>query len=123
MIDVNAFWKDVLVQDREKLSAYFCEDARIRWYCTNEEFTLDEYIRANCDYPGDWDGTIERVVNTGQLIITVVKVYLKDASASFHVTSFAEVKDGKILGLDVYWADDGEAPQWRQAMKIGNAIL
>jgi hypothetical protein len=123
VIDVNAFWKDVLVQDREKLSAYFCEDARIRWHCTNEEFTLNEYIRANCEYPGDWDGTVERVVYAGQLIITVVKVYLKDASASFHVTSFAEVKDGKILALDEYWADDGEAPQWRQAMKIGNAIL
>lgn len=123
MIDINAFWNDVLAQDREKLPAYFCEDARICWHCTNEEFTVDEYIRANCDYPGDWDGKVERVVNTGQLIISVVKVYPKDASASFHVTSFAEVKGGKIIALDEYWADDGEVPRWRQAMNIGRAIL
>lgn len=29
MIDINVFWKDVLAQNREKLPAYFCEDARI----------------------------------------------------------------------------------------------
>ncbi len=122
MIDINVFWKDVLAQNREKLPAYFCEDACIRWHCTNEEFTVDEYIRANCDYPGDWDGTIERVINCENLIIAVVKVYPKDFSSSFHVTSIAELKDDKIIALDEYWADDGEAPLWRQEMKIGKAI-
>ncbi len=122
MIDINTIWKDVLAQNREKLSAYFCEDARIRWHCTNEEFTIGEYIRANCDYPGDWDGTIERVIKCENLIIAVVKVYPKDFSSSFHVTSIAELKDGKIIALDEYWADDGEAPLWRHEMKIGKAI-
>ncbi len=122
MIDINVFWKDVLAQNREKLPAYFCEDACIRWHCTNEEFTVDEYIRANCDYPGDWDGTIERVIKCENLIIAVVKVYPKDFLSSFHVTSIAELKDDKIIALDEYWADDGEAPLWRQEMKIGKAI-
>ena len=123
MIDINAFWKDVLTQNRERLPAYFCENARVRWHCTNEEFIADEFIRANCDYPGDWDGTVERIVETGRLIITVVKVYPKDASASFHVTSFFELKDGKISALDEYWADDGSVPKWRKEMGIGRTIL
>ncbi len=31
-------------------------------------------------------------------------------------------KDGKIAQVDEYWGDDGEAPQWRQDMHIGNKI-
>lgn len=123
MIDINTFWKDVLAQDRGKLPANFREGALIRWHCTNEEFTVDEYIRANCDYPGDWDGTIERVINCENLIIAIVRVYPRDFSSSFHVTSIAELKDEKIIALDEYWANDGEAPLWRQEIGIGRKLL
>lgn len=30
--------------------------------------------------------------------------------------------DDKIIAMDEYWADDGEAPKWRQDMKIGRKI-
>ena len=50
MIDINVFGK-MSWHKTVRNSAYFCEDARIRWHCTNEEFTVGEYIRANCDYP------------------------------------------------------------------------
>ncbi|EIK81944.1 hypothetical protein CGSMWGv1400E_01445 [Gardnerella vaginalis 1400E] len=35
--------------------------AVIRWHCTNEKFSAQEYIDVNCNYPGDWDGAIERI--------------------------------------------------------------
>lgn len=56
------------------------------------------------------------------MIITATQVYPKDCSAFFHVTSFIKLKDGKIAAMDEYWADDGEAPKWRQDMKIGRKI-
>lgn len=56
------------------------------------------------------------------MIITAARVYPKDRSASFHVTSFIKLKDDKIVAMDEYWADDGEAPKWRQDMKIGRKI-
>ena len=62
-MDVKAFWRDVLSQNREALQAYFCKDAVIRWHCTNEKFSVQEYIKVNCDYPGEWDGEIERIEN------------------------------------------------------------
>ncbi len=34
-MDVKAFWRDVLSQNREALQAYFCKDAVIHWHCTN----------------------------------------------------------------------------------------
>ena len=33
-----------------------------------------------------------------------------------------KLKDGKIASMDEHWADDGEAPKWRQDMKIGGKI-
>ena len=70
--------KAVLAQDAEKIRNYFSKDAYVNWHCTNEHFTVDEFIIANCEYPGDWDGTIERVEQSGNLYITVTKVYPKD---------------------------------------------
>lgn len=121
-MNIKEFWKDVLEQNKEKLRGYFHDDAVIRWHCSNELFTLSEYIRANCEYPGEWDGEIERIEETADTIITVVKVYPSDKSDSFHVVSFLKMENGLILEMDEYWADDGEAPKWRRNMNIGRPI-
>ncbi len=113
------FWEAVVRQNPDAIRGYFREKAVIRWHNTNEEFTLDEFIRANCEYPGKWDGEVERIEEIGDLIITVTRVF---SSVSFHVTSFFRVEDGKIALLDEYWGDDGEAPKWRLDMKIGKGI-
>ncbi len=100
---------------------YFLENAYINWHNTNEHFTVEEFIRANCEYPGQWDGEIQRLEQLGELFISVVRVW--DASGqSFHVTSFLQVRDGKIAAIDEYWGDDGPAPQWRLDKRIGTKI-
>ena len=121
-MDIERFWRDVLAQDRDALQEYFAPDAVVDWHCTNERFTAAEYIRANCDYPGDWEGKIERIERAGETYITAVRVFPKDRSASFHVVSFIRVAEGKIQAMDEYWADDGEAPLWRREMKLGRPI-
>jgi len=45
-MNIHKFWEAVLSQDEQKIREYFHKDA---------------YIIANCEYPGEWDGTIERV--------------------------------------------------------------
>ena len=121
-MNIQQFWKDVLRQDAEAMRAWFHADAYVRWHCSNEEFTVEEFIRANCEYPGSWDGQIERIETMGDLIITAVRVFPKDASATFHCVSFMRLHEGKIIELDEYWSDDMPAPEWRQAMKIGRPI-
>ena len=118
-MDISAYWKDTLAQDRQAMKGYFRPDAVIRWHCTNEQFTVPEFIRANCEYPGEWDGKIERTERSGDLLVTAVNVYPKDRSASFHVVSFFRLEDGKITALDEYWGDDGEPPAWRKSLAIG----
>ena len=116
------FWKDVVNQNMDNLQSYFLSNAIINWYNTNEQFIANEYITANCEYPGDWCGEVERIELVGNLGITVTRVWLSDNSASFHVTSFFEFDDDKIISLNEYWGDDGVAPQWRLDKKIGRPI-
>ena len=121
-MDICRFMKAVLAQDAATIRSYFHKDAYVNWHCTNEHFTVEEYIIANCEYPGDWDGTIERIEVMGDLYITAAKVYPQDRSAYFHVVSFIQTADEKIISMDEYWADDGSAPQWRQDKHIGSPI-
>lgn len=122
IVDIYGFWRDVLAQDADKIRSYFDKDAFINWHCTNEHFNVREYLIANCEYPGEWDGEVERVERIGNIVITVTHVYPKDRSLSFHVTSFFQIADDRIQSLDEYWADDGVAPQWRLEKHIGRAI-
>lgn len=121
-MNIYEFWRDVLAQDANRIRSCFDQEALINWQCTNERFTVEEFIIANCDYPGEWDGDVERVEQIHDTTITVTHVYPKDRSLSFHVTSFFQITDDKIQALDEYWAEDGIAPQWRLEKHIGQAI-
>ncbi len=121
-MDIKNFWEAVIRQDAERIRPYFKETAWINWHCTNERFSVDEFIKANCEYPGRWDGMVERIERSGELITTVTKVFSKEGSLSFHAVSFIKIEDDKIASIDEYWGDDGPAPQWRLDKKIGGPI-
>lgn len=122
-MDMHEYWKAVLKQDAAAMRKYFAPEACVRWHNTKEQFSVEEFIRANCEYPDDWEGEIERIEKTGELTITVTHVQaVNNPSLSFHVTSFLKIRNDKIISLDEYWGDDGPAPQWRQAMHIGTEI-
>lgn len=116
------FWQDVASQNADKLQSYFSPDAVIKWHNTNELFSVQQYIRANCEYPGDWSGEVEKVVLTETVAITVTRVWLSDHSKSFHAVSFFEFLGDKIHTLEEYWGDDEPAPPWRLAKNIGKPI-
>jgi hypothetical protein len=122
VMDIKAFWHDVISQNKSALPSYFCDDAVIRWHCTNEQFTVSEYIRVNCDYPGKWKGVIERLEEHGNEIILVGNVQSEEGGISCHVVSFIKLRNDKISEMDEYWADDGDAPAWRKELGIGKPI-
>ena len=116
------FWEDVIEQNPIKLQAYFETNAIINWHNTNESFTPEEYIIANCEYPGKWCGEVEKLEIVDDLAISVTRVWLLDNSVSVHATSFIRFCGEKIISMDEYWGDDGIAPQWRKDKKIGTPI-
>ncbi|HIU75613.1 MAG TPA: nuclear transport factor 2 family protein [Candidatus Pelethocola excrementipullorum] len=121
-MDIEKYWKYTLGQNAEAMRSYFEKGAAIKWHNSNEHFNVEEFIRANCEYPGNWEGEIERIERLGNLIITVVHVYSKDSKLSFHVTSFIEISNDKIILIDEYWGEDGAAPEWRLEKHIGKPI-
>ena len=121
-MDIKKFWSAILAQNEQEIREYFHQEAYVNWHCTNEHFNVDEFVVANCEYPGNWGGIVERVETIEDLIITVTLVYPKERNISFHVTSFIKIKNDKIVSMDEYWADDGNAPQWRLDKHIGTAI-
>lgn len=122
-MDIHAYWKACLEQDKNKMREFFCENAYINWHNTNEQFTLEEFIIANCEYPGLWNGEVKRIEKIGDLIITVTLVYSEEnKNNSFHVTSFIKIKNDKIKQIDEYWGNDGNPPQWRIDKNIGKNI-
>jgi hypothetical protein len=121
-MDVKLYWDAVIRQDKDEMLGFFNEDAYIRWHNTNEQFTVEQFIRANCEYPGEWDGEIERIENISDLVITVTRIWTKDRELFFHVVSFIKVHNNKISSIDEYWGDDGKAPKWRVDLAIGEAI-
>jgi hypothetical protein len=122
--DFHAFFKAVIRQDAAKLRTYFEPDAHIFWSNTNEEFTVEEYVRANCEYPGQWEGQVERVDEIkgyDQQIVFVAKVWNVEGYAARVVSfiQFGDTEDELIAMLDENWSDIGEPPEWRKAMGIG----
>ena len=122
MMNIKEFWSAVLRQDADAIRDYFHPDGWVNWHNTNEHFTVEEFIRANCEYPGEWDGEVEREEQCGDLVITATHVYTKDRSLSLHDASFIKLDGDKIVSIDEYWGDDGVAPQWRLDKHIGTKI-
>ena len=121
-MNIEAFWEAVIEQKAGVLRTFFHKDAYINWHCSNEHFSVEEYIQANCEYPGEWYGMIERTESVGDLTILVGNILSKDKSLSLHVVSFIRTRDNKIISMDEYYGDDGLPPQWRIEKNIGIPI-
>ncbi|WP_242837266.1 nuclear transport factor 2 family protein [Alkaliphilus transvaalensis] len=119
---IKALWNDMDKQNWDNIKKYFHNEAIINWNNTNERFNVEEFVRVNSEYPGDWNIKIERLESIDNLVISVVKVQLKDEDISVHATSFFEFDRDKIKVLNEYWGDDGKPPQWRIEKQVGRPI-
>ncbi len=114
------YWKYVADQDGDLLKKCFCEEAVIRWQCTDEEFTVEDFARAHCERPGRRKVVIERMNRVGETLVTVVHLWME--GTSYYVTSFFVMSRGRILQLDEYWGENLPVPQWREEAGIGTRI-
>ncbi|CAL7895524.1 nuclear transport factor 2 family protein [Fusobacterium necrophorum] len=121
-MNIEKYWESTLKQRAEEMRKFFHPKAKVRFHNTNEEFTVDEFIEINCEYPGSWNGVIERIEKIGRIQIIVVQVFDREQNLFFHVTSFMEIEEDKIVSIDEYWGEDGCPPQWRLDKKIGKRI-
>ena len=57
MLWARDFLAAVTEQDRGRLRGFFTPGAAVYWPNTGEKFSLEEYLTANCEYPGQWRGS------------------------------------------------------------------
>ena len=112
-MDFERYWQDCIRQDRDSLRAWFLPDAKIVWPCTNEKFTVEEFLLANCEYPGNWEGALLRVTPCPTGAITECHIRSASGDYSCHAVSFFTVEQDRIISLTEYYADDGPPPAWR----------
>ncbi len=108
-------WHAIAEQDAERLAGFFTVDARIFWPNTNECFDLPGYLRANCEYPGQWSGRVEKIAGDGSW--SVAKVWSPEGDAARSVT-FYRWRNGKVAEMTEYWGDVGPAPEWRRGWSL-----
>ena len=118
--NLGQFIQAVVKQNADDLRSFFTPEAIICWHDSNEELTLDEYIRANCEYPGEWEGEIQRVDKIEGGLVLVTKI--SSSESAHYVTAFVKLTGDRISRLDEYYSDCNEAPEWRKEMKIGKKI-
>lgn len=117
------FWEIIDKQEWEKLKYFFEDSATVAWPNTNELFAdINNFVRANSEYPGDWRIEVERAEEIDNKVITVAKVSLKDQDASFYAVSFFEITNGKIKSLTEYWGDNADAPEWRRKLNLSRTL-
>lgn len=121
---IKRFFNDVVNQNAEQLKEYFAANAVVRWHNSNEQFTASDYIIANCEYPNDWAGEVKQInfLENNHDVVVVARIWAKDLSVSLHVTSFIKFENDKIIALDEYFSDDGDAPKWRADMHLSTPI-
>lgn len=108
-------WQAIARQDAHELARFFTVDAQILWPNSGERFDLPGYLRANCDYPGQWSGQVERIAEDGSY--SVARVWSAEGLASRAVT-FYQWRNGKILQMTEYWGEIGPAPDWRKGLSL-----
>lgn len=116
---IRALWQATAAQDAAEMERYFSEDAVILWPNSGERFTLVEYLRANCEYPGTWLGEVEQTTLDGSM--AVARVW-SASGGTFRAVSLYQWRGERISRLEEYWGEVAPAPVWRQSMGIGTAI-
>lgn len=111
---IKEFWSLFGQAQFDQAAELMHPEAIIRWCNTREIFrNRDKFIVANKMYPGRWHISLEQILSSGNVVISVIKAECHESSASFYATSFFNFTDGLISEITEYWGENGEPQEWR----------
>ncbi len=110
--NVQLLWQWMGEGRWDQVAVLFEEDAKIFWPNTEEEFDVPTYIRINKHYPGTWILMVMDIQKYNRDVVSVVKIEGKNAV--LYAISFFAFKDGKIIMIREYFAENGPIPDWRK---------
>ena len=90
------------------------EDFESHWSKTRERICGPEnFIALNERYPGDSRCTVRRIAEYANSVVTVTEI--SNGDTSLFAVPFFEVRDGRIVRAEEYFADNGSPPFDRSA--------
>ena len=90
------------------------EDFEAHWPNTRERICGPEnFIALNESYPGTWRCTVQRIDECADGVVTVTKI--SDVNTSLFAVSLFEVRCGRIVRAEEYFAYNGAPPHDRSA--------
>jgi ribosomal protein S18 acetylase RimI-like enzyme len=113
---VRALWTAFQARDWVQARALLHDRLQVSWWASGERFDgADAYLEANARYPEGW--TIH-LLEVGHLqdgrVMSLVRV--DHPPRTYFATSWFRLDDGRVTGLDEYWASVEEPPAWRDAL-------
>jgi len=118
---VRALWAAVQARDWSGVRALLHDDLRATWWTTGERFAgADAFVEANARYPEGWTlHLLESSPLQDGRVMSLVRV--DHPPRSFFATSLFRLDDGRIVGIDEYWATLEPPPDWRAGGAIAGA--
>ena len=112
---VRQFWAALQARDWTAARACLLDDLQAVWWTSGERIDgADALIAVNARYPEGWTIQLLEVehLQDGR-VMSLARV--DHPPRHFFATSFFQVYDGRIAGLDEYWATVEAPPPWRSA--------
>jgi hypothetical protein len=103
---VREFWRLMATNDFHSVKAVLAEEFVAEWPQSKERIRGGEnFARMNAEYPasGCWQFTINRLLASGESVVTQVSV--SDGRQSAEPISFFTVIAGKVTHLVEYWPE------------------
>jgi ketosteroid isomerase-like protein len=109
---VEQLWQSIDAHDWEAAGALLHDDYVCEWPQSRERIRgRDNFVAVNKNYPGSWRIVIERIVASGNQVVSDVAIPI-DGRID-RAISFFELRDGKIIRETDYWPEPYDAPAWR----------
>lgn len=115
---VRALWSALQRRDWTAARGLLADDLRVHWWTSGERFQgADAFIEVQRRIPDGW--TIH-LLELGHMqdgrVLALVRV--DQGPHRYFATSISRVDDGRIVGIDEYWARSEPPPAWRSEKPI-----
>jgi GNAT superfamily N-acetyltransferase len=110
---VRAMWAAFEARDWPAARALLLEEMEATWWTSGERIAgAEAFIAVNAGYPDGWRIHLLELAHLQDgRVMSLVRV--DHPPRSFFATSFYRVDDGRIAGIDEYWATVEPPPAWR----------
>lgn len=113
---VSQFWNEMKKANYDSIRQYFQEEATISWPNTKEYFTVEEFIRVNKMYPGEWEIEVCVIEETLDSVFSTVHIKSKSGQTNVYANSQFRFHKGLISLLTEYFSDSADIPSWRRSI-------